>query len=259
MLSKDNIQKGLKAKRIGKKMFVFESIDSTNTCARTLAETGTEEGTVVVTDFQTQGKGRMGRRWQAAPGTSLLFSTVLRPPLTHEVAGLLTFFSAVSVARAIEHETNLAVECKWPNDLLVQGRKVCGILLENSFEKESLAYSVAGVGLNVLQRDFDPSLEKKATSIAREAVGKVDRTKLLRRILTEMDVSYNDVCVRQFASILDEWKSRCTMFGKPVTVMQHDTEVKGSAVGLSPEGGLILKTPQGMHTVFAGDVTFVSA
>jgi BirA family biotin operon repressor/biotin-[acetyl-CoA-carboxylase] ligase len=258
VLSKEKILKGLQTKYIGRKIFVFESLDSTNVCAKTLAEADTEDGTVVVADYQTEGRGRLGRRWEAQPGTSLLLSTVLRPSLMSESAGLLTFYAAVSVARALEHETGLSVECKWPNDLLLNRRKVSGILIESSFSQQGLAFSVAGIGLNVRRGSFPEALETKATSLERETGKKMDRTKLLCRLLTEMDDLYADVRSRRFDRILDEWNSRCTMFGKDITVLQHDHEVNGSAVGLSSEGGLILQTAKGKETVFAGDVTVLS-
>ncbi len=259
MFSKEEILRDLDTKRIGRKLFVFDSLDSTNVCARTLAEAGSEEGTLVVADFQTDGKGRLGRRWHASPGTSLLFSVVLRPPLKHESAGLLAFFSAVAVARAVERETSMPVECKWPNDLLLKGRKVCGILLESSMDRERLAYCIAGVGLNVGQQSLHPDIAARATSIRRETGKDVDRAKLLLGILREMDFLYQDVAAHRFERVLDEWHSRCTMFGKKISILQHDHRVDGSAVGLSAEGGLILKTAQGTQTVFAGDVTLLSS
>ena len=257
MLSKEEILKDLATKCIGKKLFVFKSLDSTNVCAKTLAEAGAEDGTVVVADFQSEGRGRLGRRWEAKPGTSLLFSTVLRPALPNESAGLLTFFVAISVARALERETGLPVECKWPNDLLLNGKKVSGILIENSVSQQNLAYSVAGIGLNVEQESFPEQLQEKATSVLKESGKKIDRTSLLRCILLEMDELYDDVRSQRFGRILKDWNSRCTMFGKNITVLQHDHRVDGSAVGLSSEGGLILETAHGTETVYAGDVTIL--
>ncbi len=122
MLSKKEILKGLKTRVVGKKLFVFESIDSTNACAKTLAETGTPEGTVVVADHQTAGRGRLGRTWNSEPGRNLLFSVVLRPTLPKESSGFLTFYSAVFIARALERVTGRPVECKWPNDILINAK-----------------------------------------------------------------------------------------------------------------------------------------
>ena len=257
MFDKKKILRDLRTKRIGSKVYVFESIDSTNACARTLAEAGADDGTIVVSDFQTEGKGRLGRQWLANPGTSLLFSTILRPTVSSASAGLLSFFAAVSVARALEKEVKMPVECKWPNDLLLNERKVSGILLENSVDRQELSYSVAGIGINVTQKSFDASLQQKATSIARETGKAPDRISLLRSILREMDVLYGDIQANQFETILKEWNARCTMFGKNVTILLQDQPVQGSAVGLSREGGLILDTPQGEKTVFAGDVTIL--
>lgn len=257
MFSKDDILRDLATKKIGRKIYVFETIDSTNLCAKTLARAGADDGTVVVADYQTSGRGRLGRSWDATPGSSILFSTVLRPHLREAHAGLLTFFAAVSVARAVEEQTRLPVECKWPNDLLLNGKKFCGILLENSFNGSTLDHSVAGIGLNVEHNAFPGELRHRATSISNESGRKEDRLQLFRRILDQMDQLYPEIASESFERIVDEWRSRCGMFGHAVKVLQNEKKVEGSAVGLSPEGGLILKTAEGTTTVYAGEVTVV--
>lgn len=257
MLSKEHILNDLQTDLIGRKLFVFESIDSTNACAKTLAEAGSEEGTVVAADFQTSGRGRLGRAWLAEPNTNLLFSVLLRPPSQKHAAGLLTFYAAVSVARAVESATGLSVECKWPNDLLLSRKKFCGILLENSLEKDRLAYAVIGIGVNVNQRSFDRFLSS-ATSLSNELGKAVDRADLFKRILLELDAQYKSICAGQSERILSEWNSRCRMYGQEITVSQHNETISGTAVGLSDEGGLILRTPAGNKTIFAGDVTILN-
>lgn len=255
MFSKDELTAGLKTRIIGKKLFVFDSIDSTNACAKTLAEAGTEEGSVVISEFQTQGRGRQGRPWKAEPESNLLFSTLLRPRLSKEQAGILTFFAAVSVANAVERLTGQPVECKWPNDLMLNGKKLCGILLENSVQKDSIAYSVIGIGLNVNQKSFDNDLASSATSLFKETGKRLDRKKIFQSALAEMDQFYEDIQKGKFESILKQWNSRCSMFGHPVSIRQGDTTISGNAVGLSPDGGLIVKTPEQTITLYAGDVS----
>ncbi len=257
MISKESILKGLKTRIIGKKVFVFESIDSTNACARTLAEAGTAEGTVVVADYQTAGRGRLGRSWLSAPGTNLLFSIVLRPTLKKESAALLTFYSAVSIARALERVTGKPFECKWPNDILLNGRKCCGILLENSFLQDRFDFSVIGVGLNVNQSSFPDDLGNRATSLLVELGHQLDRTALLQELLRETDALLPIVHKGDVPTIMDEWNSRCLMFGKPVTITHGEERISGTALRLDAEGGLVINTPSGPSTFYAGDVTIV--
>ncbi|MEX2117229.1 MAG: biotin--[acetyl-CoA-carboxylase] ligase [Bacteroidota bacterium] len=259
MLSKESLQQSLDTDIFGRKMFFFESIDSTNTCAKTLAQAGTPEGTVVITEFQSQGRGRHGRPWAARSGENLLFSVVLRPELSRTSAGLLTFFAAVSVARGIEHVCEKPMEFKWPNDLLFNGRKTSGILLENSLDNGNIGYAVVGVGINVNQREFDGDLGRRATSLALELGRPVDRTQLFSSIMSSMELAYRDVRNGEFSSLLDEWNERCTMFGHQVTVAQNGGRITGKAIGLNTDGGLILETSTGLRTIYAGDISLIPA
>jgi len=258
-LSKESIQQALTTSLFGRKLFFFESIDSTNACAKTLAQAGTPEGTVVVTEFQSHGRGRHGRPWSARSGENLLFSVILRPPLSRTSAGLLTFFAAVSVARGIELVCEKLMEYKWPNDLLFNGRKTSGILLENSLDNGNVDYAIVGVGINVNQREFDGDLSRRATSLALELGRSVDRTLLFTSIMTSMELAYHDVRTGEFTALLDEWNARCTMFGHQVTVAQNDTRITGKAIGLNADGGLILETPAGLRTIYAGDISLLPA
>jgi BirA family biotin operon repressor/biotin-[acetyl-CoA-carboxylase] ligase len=258
MFTKEELQRGLRTRVIGKKVFVFESIDSTNTCAKTLAEADSEAGAVVIADHQTRGVGRHGRAWQSEPGANLLFSCILRPSVPQERAGLLTFYAAVAVARAAESVTGRQLECKWPNDLLLNGKKCCGILLENSFANGRLSYSVVGIGLNVNQPSFPDEMTHRATSLAREAGSEFDRKQLLQRILEELDALYPDASEGRFDRILAEWNDRCTMFGKEIEVENHESKLRGKAVRLNTDGGLVIETAEGRRVVYAGDVTLAS-
>lgn len=257
MLSKEDVFKGLKTRVIGKKLFVFESIDSTNACAKTLAETGTPEGTVVITDNQTAGRGRLGRTWVSEPGANLLFSIVLRPTLQKESAGLLTFYSAVFIARAVEKVSNLAVECKWPNDILMHGKKCCGILLENSFQQDRLDFSIVGIGINVNQSSFQDDLNDRATSLFKECGKEFDRIAVLRILLQEADSLLPSIQKGHAGKIMEEWNAHCTMFGRPVTISHGESLISGTALHLDAEGGLVIKTSAGQSTFYAGDVTIV--
>jgi BirA family biotin operon repressor/biotin-[acetyl-CoA-carboxylase] ligase len=258
MYSKEELSRGLETSIVGTKIFVFETIDSTNACARILGDTGTEEGAVIVADFQTSGRGRLGRAWIAAPGENLLLSVLLRPRVSIANAGLLTLFASVGIARAIERHIEEPVECKWPNDLLLHGKKICGILLENLFQKSEVSYAVVGAGINVNQLVFPDEISERGTSLAIETGRSFDRKKLLQAILSELDALYPPVQQGDFDAIVPEWIRRCTMFGKPVTVQQQDHTMSGIARRLNHDAGLVIETATGLQTVYAGDVSVVT-
>jgi BirA family biotin operon repressor/biotin-[acetyl-CoA-carboxylase] ligase len=258
MYSKQELQQGLATGVGGNKIFVFETIDSTNACARTLGDADTPEGAVVVADFQTNGRGRLGRMWIAEPKSNLLFSVLLRPTIKVEMAGLLTLYASAAVARAIERCVGEPVECKWPNDLLLHGKKFCGILLENSFQQPGLGYSIVGVGINVNQRALPDEIADRATSLARETGREYDRKEVFQAVLSDLDALYGPAGKGDFSLVVSEWTKRCQMFGKGVHVQQHKHFVEGIALRLNHDGGLIISTSGGEQTVYAGDVTLVS-
>jgi BirA family transcriptional regulator, biotin operon repressor / biotin---[acetyl-CoA-carboxylase] ligase len=258
MYTKEELSQGLSTKVVGNKIFVFEKIDSTNACARTLGDVDTPEGAVVIADFQTNGRGRLGRQWISEPESNILFSVLLRPTLKVELAGLLTLYASVAVARAIEQCIGKKVECKWPNDLLLQGKKFCGILLENSFQQSGLGYAVVGVGINVNQRVLPSEIADRATSLACDTGKEYDRKKVFQAVLTEMDVLYTSAGKGDFSLVVSEWTKRCTMFGKGVNVQQHEHMIEGTALRLNHDGGLVISANGREQTVYAGDVTLVS-
>ncbi|TSA17632.1 biotin--[acetyl-CoA-carboxylase] ligase [bacterium] len=258
MYSKEELQQGLTTQVVGSKIFVFETIDSTNACARTLGDAGTQEGAVVVTNFQTSGRGRLGRTWLAEPDANLLFSVLLRPRISVDVSGQLTLYASVSIARAIEQCVGAPVECKWPNDLLLNGKKFCGILLENSSQQSELSYAVIGAGINVNQQSLSPEIASRATSLSIETGKTFDRKQVFHVVLQELDLLYKSAREGDFSFIEAEWTRRCLMFGKTVTVQQHDHTIAGTVLRLNHDAGLVIATSEGEQTVYAGDVTLVS-
>jgi BirA family transcriptional regulator, biotin operon repressor / biotin---[acetyl-CoA-carboxylase] ligase len=255
-LTKEYLLDALPTHLFGRRIYTFERIDSTNSCARTLADVGAEEGTLVVAEYQTGGRGRQGRAWLAEPRTSLLFSILIRPPLSQEQAGILPFYAAVAIARAVEPLVGGPVECKWPNDLLLSGKKFGGILVETAFQEGRVSQAIIGVGLNVNQRDFPDELSGKATSLAIELNKAVDRKLLLHAILSQMESLYETIHSGQTHSVLVEWLSRCTIIGKRVAVRAGDEVVLGRALEVRDTGALVLETAEGTTSYFAADVTF---
>jgi BirA family biotin operon repressor/biotin-[acetyl-CoA-carboxylase] ligase len=253
------LKKKLNGRKFGSKVFAFETIDSTNSCARALAGCWAEEGTLVFAERQTAGKGRLGRTWLANPYENLTFSLILRPTLPPEALNLLPLYAAVAVAEAIEHETGLSVECKWPNDLLIGGKKGAGILLEGSLKEEGLDYVVLGIGVNVNQTAFPDDISPRATSLKMQAGREIDRVRLLREILRMLEIHYTSIMKKGFHNLLPLWLSRTTMLNKEISVTQDGTVISGVVKGLSPEGALILNTGGVEKTLFAGDVTILGS
>jgi BirA family biotin operon repressor/biotin-[acetyl-CoA-carboxylase] ligase len=251
------LKKGLHTKKFGQKIFSFKTIDSTNNCARALAGCWAEEGTLVVAEEQTEGRGRLGRAWLASPNENLTFSLILRPELPAEALNLLPLYAAVAVAEAVEKSTGIAVECKWPNDLLIQNKKVAGILLEGSLKEDAVEYVVIGIGLNVNQMIFPSDFAGRATSLRLASGAEIDRAGLLRSILRSLESHYLTIMKRGFSVILPLWLSRTRMINKNITVTQDGATLSGVVTGLSPEGALILKTNGTEKTLYAGDVSIV--
>ncbi|MGH2828768.1 MAG: biotin--[acetyl-CoA-carboxylase] ligase, partial [Actinomycetota bacterium] len=238
--------------RFGRYRRVYDSIDSTNLDAlRWAAEEGAAEGSLVVSDVQTAGRGRWGRSWVSAPGSALLFSVVLRPRVSID-AGLLTAAAGLAVADGIQRASGLPTMLKWPNDVLVAGRKVAGILVEartgGSAGDASGNAVVVGAGINLhWRRDEIPAdLGESATSIAAEIeVGNGQRVparaELLAAVLTRLDNLYGHLTAQGGGEILSAASARSAVIGKRVTVRFADgTDASGVATGIAPNGGLVL-------------------
>ncbi len=221
--------------------------------ARDLAAAGRPEGVVVRAEEQTAGRGRAGRRWVAPPGTSLLFTVLLRPNVT--VLEQLPMAAAVGVARAVEKTTGLRPAVKWPNDLVIDGRKFAGILVEAEFVGNELAWVLIGIGINV---NWDPGAEVpelagQATGLAQELGQTVDRERLFREVLLELDRAY--LKLRTGWSPFPAWRRRLTTVGQTVDVVAGSQRLRGLAVGVDRAGRLRLRTADGRPIVVSfGDV-----
>ncbi len=257
MLAEQVLRKGLKTRSFGSKIFAFDTIDSTNNCAKAIAGCGAQEGTVVIAEKQTAGRGRHGRSWEANPNENLMFSVVLRPQLSQGSLNLLPLYVAVAVADAIERFTGIKPECKWPNDLLIDKKKVAGILIESSFKQDAVDYVVVGIGVNVNQTQFPGELEKTATSLRLESGRQVDRIPLFKEIVRSLERIYLTSSTTGFQSIIPEWLSHSTMIDRTISVSHQGTLITGIVKGLSPEGGLVLQTNGSEKVLFAGDVSIV--
>jgi BirA family biotin operon repressor/biotin-[acetyl-CoA-carboxylase] ligase len=223
----------------------FPSVTSTNDLAKELGAQGAPEGTLVVAEGQTGGRGRLGRQWDSPPGWGLYVSLLLRPPLPPLEMPRITLTTAVAVARALKRTTGMAPGIKWPNDLLLAGKKVGGILTEMETETDQIRYLVVGLGLNVNNPDFPEELRDTATSVAREAGRTFPRLAILQAWLEEFEPLYGRFLSREFADILAEWKRYAVTLGQAVTVRQGPVEIKGRALEVGPDGSLLLQTAAG--------------
>lgn len=237
--------------RLGHPLLYFPAIASTNTYAFDLAREGAAEGTLVTTDDQTAGRGRIGRAWRSLPGQQLALSLVLRPRFPPQ---FLIMASAVAVAETVADIAEMATEIKWPNDVLIAGRKVCGILIESSGE-----FVVLGIGLNVNGAlAGDPELAARATTIAESAGHPMAREEVAAALLSRLDTLYFRLQgggVEAQAEIREEWRARLLTLGRQVTLRQGKHEVTGFAQDVNADGGLLLRLAGGgLQTVTWGDV-----
>jgi BirA family biotin operon repressor/biotin-[acetyl-CoA-carboxylase] ligase len=243
---------------IGRDIRVFEQTTSTNDVIEKLARDGVKAGAVVFAESQTKGRGRLGRTWVSPSHKGLWFSVLLRPDLRPQEATQLTVAAATALWRAIHDHTGIQPEIKWPNDLLLHGRKVAGILTELSAELDHVKYIILGVGVDVNQTaaEFPADLRKAATSLRIELGRPVPRPELATAILRELDRDYARVCAGQFESVADEWEEHCSTIGKQVTVQIGERRVRGIAESLDDDGALRVRTEHGrLERIIGGDVT----
>jgi BirA family biotin operon repressor/biotin-[acetyl-CoA-carboxylase] ligase len=246
------------ARIIGRDIRVFEQTTSTNDVIEKLAHDGVKEGVVVFAESQTKGRGRLGRPWVSPGRKGLWLSVLLRPDLRPQETTQLTVASATALRRAIQSETGLDPEIKWPNDILIRGKKVAGILTELSAELDRVKHVILGIGLDVNQNvnEFPAELRKTATSLKIETGKILSRPELATAILRELDCDYARVGGHFFADVADEWEAHCTTIGRAVTIQIGGRRVSGRAESLDDDGALLLRTEHGhLERITGGDVT----
>jgi BirA family biotin operon repressor/biotin-[acetyl-CoA-carboxylase] ligase len=251
------IQADLGTRLIGRDVIYFEETDSTNARAHELGEAEAAEGTVVIAERQTEGKGRLGRHWVSPPGVNLYTSILLRPAILPRWAPHLTFLSAVAVARALKEISGLDPRVKWPNDILLAGKKVAGLLNEMSAEIEGIHYLILGIGVNLNMRthQFPEQLRYPATSVALEKGKQVSRLGFARALYRHLDRFYELYLEKGFSPILESWEALCDSVGCQVEVDFQDRTVRGRVEGLDVDGALLLQLENGDNQrVLAGDV-----
>lgn len=245
----------IRCRTFGKEIVVLEQAGSTQDELRELASKGAPEGTVVLALQQSSGKGRGGRKW-ASPLGGLWFSLLLRPKLPFRDLCKLSLLFGVAVARSLK-KAGVKPSLKWPNDLLVGGKKISGILLEASAEPDRVEYVLVGIGVNAnfIPRLLPAPLDQKSTSVLEVLGEKIDRASLLSSILTESEELYDLASKHGFGAIIEEWKANSSMMGKPARISYGGREFEGIAEGIGDDGALILRTPEGEERIYSGDVS----
>ncbi|MGZ7117303.1 MAG: biotin--[acetyl-CoA-carboxylase] ligase [Methanobacterium sp.] len=249
------LKDALNTSYIGKEIHYFREVDSTNEVAKTLAEEGAPEGTVVIAERQRKGKGRGGKPWISPIGGAWM-SIILRPDTLPMNAPQLTFTAGVAAAKTIKGEYGLDVGIKWPNDILIENKKVCGILTEISTEKDSIDYIIAGIGIdaNVDLDSIPPELRDETTSLKMELEEEIPRMILVRKYLENFEVMYNQFNQGNFKKILQKWRKYSKTIGSNVEIRKGTEIIQGEAVGVNKEGILILELKDGtLRKIISGE------
>jgi BirA family biotin operon repressor/biotin-[acetyl-CoA-carboxylase] ligase len=249
----DEISWELKTKVMGKRIFCFESLDSTMDTAYELGMKNSPEGTLVCSETQKKGRGRMGRSWFSPRHKGLYFSLILRPDILPNEAPKLTILSAVAVREAIKELTGLEALIKWPNDILIHDKKVGGILTEMQAETDEVKFVVIGVGINVNTEKF--LLPPRASSLKEEKGEEIFRIELLKEILRKIEKYYFLFQDKGFSPLAREWKEHSGILGHHIKILSHHKTIEGEAVDLDSDGALLVRKDSGfIEKVLAGDV-----
>jgi BirA family transcriptional regulator, biotin operon repressor / biotin---[acetyl-CoA-carboxylase] ligase len=256
-VSADEIRIGLKTKFLGQVIQYEERVDSTQKIAQRLAYEDVPEGTVVIAEEQLSGRGRMERKWHSPKYTGIWMSLILRPKIPISKAPQLTLITAVAVVQAIEELTGLLPDIKWPNDILIRGKKVTGILTELQAESDRISSVIIGIGMNVNQmnEDFPEELQTIASSLAIEKGEKISRAALIRAVLTNLERLYLLYLEQGFAPLKIMWESYAISIGKNIIARTLTGSIHGRAMGINDEGVLLIEDPSGKtHFVYSADI-----
>jgi BirA family biotin operon repressor/biotin-[acetyl-CoA-carboxylase] ligase len=258
------IKKHLKSSFIGKNIFYEEKVDSTNSVARDLVIKGVKNGSIVISDMQEKGKGRNGKIWTSPCACNVYMSIILKPKFNPEVAHGMTILAAVSVADAILEVTSLRPQIKWPNDILINSKKVSGILTEMSTQNKIIEYIIVGIGINVnlMEDNIAEDIKDKATSLYIEKsklfkndAYPINRNKLIVSFLNKFDKYYEIFLSTGLSSILQSYQKYFEMIGKTVEISLENKKIKGQVVGIDSKGALLVKTGENeLEKIFSGEL-----
>ena len=251
------IHQNLKTERVGKRIEYYESIDSTNAAAKGLALKGAPEGTVVVAEHQTKGKGRLKRSWLSLPGENILFSVIFYPQISTDRVFRLTMLASIAAVKAVRRICKVDAKIKWPNDLYVNEKKVCGVLTEFSADFDSVHYTVVGIGLNVnFEISKNSEIENIATSLMEECGEKISRLSVFTALLEELDLLYKSFVKTGGEGLEKEWSKDSMVVGRKIKIISGKDTKFGIAKGINKSGHLILLNDNGQEEeIVCGDLS----
>jgi BirA family biotin operon repressor/biotin-[acetyl-CoA-carboxylase] ligase len=253
------IKNGLSTKFIGQNIHWEYEVASTNIVAAQLADKDAPEGTLVVSECQKYGRGRMGRSWVSQAEKGIYMSVILRPNFVPMKAPCITFMSAVAVAEALEHSLGIKAAIKWPNDVMIQGKKVAGILTELKAEMQAIHYVIVGIGINVNNSRFPKAFHDKVTSLSVQVKQEVSRVKVMQALLHSLERWYLNTVEHDVERTFERWRELSCTLGNQVEVNLGDEVLAGTATRLDSDGSLYLQLDSGEERqILAGDVTMVA-
>lgn len=253
ILNADEIADRLKTEKIGKEIVYISKTDSTNNMAKRNSEKG--DGTVFVTDCQTAGKGRSGKEWLSADSGGLFMSILLKPDLPPDSLSTMTLVVGLAVTKALRKLTGEEICIKWPNDIVLNKKKLCGILCEMSAEVGMLNYVVCGIGVNVGNERFPKEIDKVACSIKSETGKNFLRSTVCAEILNTFEMVYKQFLTDGIASLIPEYKKYCITLGRDVTVIKRGESYNAYAADVNDSGELVVSTPGGTEALYSGEVS----
>lgn len=257
VFSAEELESRMHTEWAGRNLVFYESTGSTNIQAKLLAEEGAPSGTLVVAEKQTQGRGRRGRTWASPAGRNLYFTILLRPEFAPDKASMLTLVMALAVQGAVAELCGIEAQIKWPNDVVVNGKKVTGILTEMSVQGEYIQHVVIGVGVNVKEQEFVPELREKAASLEQESGKPVSRAALLEKIMEHFERAYTLFAQKlNLSLLLEQYNAVLVNCGREVRVLDPAGEYTGIARGINEKGELCVEVSgKKIKKVYAGEVS----
>lgn len=257
MLNECDIKDRLQTDVFGRKeIHIFEQIDSTNSSAHSLAESSSPEGTIVLAESQSSGKGRLGRKWISVAGKSLSVSIIMRPDIDISKAPGLTLAIAVALSDTLHSFGVHTHRIKWPNDILIKNKKISGILTEMKATPEKILFIIAGIGINIssIHDNLPDDIKDIASSVYDETGLDIDRTDFLCSFLLNLEKRYNEFLRSGLEHILNEWRENSDIIGSTVTVSINRNLVKGKVTGINYDGSLNLETDSGIVHINSGEI-----
>ncbi len=257
IISEEEVKSRLHTDWAGCEVKYFDTLDSTNICAKRMAEEGAPNGTLVIADKQTAGRGRRGRAWETPKGTAIAMTLLMRPNLRPEKASMLTLVMGMAVTKAVNELYDLNCQIKWPNDVVLEGKKICGILVEMSAEMNAIHYLVIGCGINANMTEFPEELKERGISLRMITGHEVDRAQIIQRSLEWLEKYYKKFEeTNDMSGLMEEYNQMLVNIGSEVCVLDPCGEYRGKALGINNAGELLVEKEDGTtENVYAGEVS----